>query len=108
MPASSHLTNPRNLSPAHVATRNESCQSIVRPYQWRPTARPRRRFNRGVGFWLGGVLLGAGGCILGGCMPYHHPVGVALSILWWGTYFGCFGASIGALVGLWAEQHPAE
>jgi hypothetical protein len=60
-----------------------------------------RRFNRvSVGFWLGGATLGTGGCILGACMPYHHPVAVTLSILWWGTYFGCLGASIGALLAL--------
>jgi hypothetical protein len=41
-------------------------------------------------------------------MPYHHPVGMLVSVLWWGLYFGCFGTSIGALVGLWAEQYPAR
>jgi hypothetical protein len=40
------------------------------------------------------------GCILGACMPYHHPVGVAVSVIWWGIYCGCLGASIGSLVGL--------
>jgi hypothetical protein len=40
-------------------------------------------------------------------MPYRHPVAVTISVLWWGIYFGCFGASIGALLGLWAEQTPA-
>jgi hypothetical protein len=39
-------------------------------------------------------------------MPYHHPVGVAVSVLWWGIFFGCFGMNIGALCGLWAEQTP--
>jgi hypothetical protein len=51
--------------------------------------------------------LGAGGCLFGASMPYHHPVGVAVSVLWWGLYFGCFGTSLGALLGLWAEQTPA-
>ena len=63
-----------------------------------------RRFNRTIGFWLGGVLLGAGGCLLGASMPYQHPVGVAVSILWWGIYCGCLGVSLGALLGLWAER----
>jgi hypothetical protein len=27
-----------------------------------------------------------GGCILGFCMPYHHPVAVVISALWWGIY----------------------
>jgi hypothetical protein len=64
----------------------------------------RRRINRTIGFWLGGVLLGAGGCLLGAFMPYEHPVGVALSILWWGIYSGCLGTSLGALLALWAER----
>jgi hypothetical protein len=70
----------------------------------------RRRFHGsvGVGFWLGGALLGVGGCILGFCMPYRHPVAVTLSVLWWGIYLWGFGAGIGALfLGLWAEQMPA-
>ena len=70
-----------------------------------PAANPlRRRFNRTIGSWLGGVILGAGGCLVGASMPYQHPVGVAVSVLWWGLYFGCFGMSLGALVGLWAER----
>ena len=32
-------------------------------------------------------------------MPYRHPVGVTISILWWGIYLGCLGASIGAGIG---------
>jgi hypothetical protein len=67
-----------------------------------------RRFHRGIGFWFGGIILGVGGCLFGASMPYHHPVGVLVSVLWWGLYFGCFGASIGALLGLWAEQYPAR
>src|SRR5262245_35931161 len=54
-----------------------------------------------------GAFLGVGGCILGSCMPYRHPVAVALSVLWWGIYLGCFGASVGALLGMWAEPTPA-
>jgi hypothetical protein len=77
-----------------------------RPHGCQPAAKPYRRFGRGVGFWLGAVLLGLGGCVLGVWMPYRHPVAVASGVLWWGIYFGCFGASLGALVGLWAEQPP--
>jgi len=73
-----------------------------------PNAPRRRRFNRAVGFWLGGGLLGVGGCILGISIPYQHPVGMAVSALWWGIYLGCLGASIGAPLGLWAEQAPAS
>jgi hypothetical protein len=59
-----------------------------------------------IGFWLGGVGLGTGGCLLGALMPYRHPAAVALSVLWWGLYFGCFGASVGALVGVPADRAP--
>jgi hypothetical protein len=72
----------------------------------RPVRRPR--FARSaLGFWLGGAVLGTGGCVLGACMPCHHPVAVALSALWWGVYFGCFGASVGALIVLLTELPPA-
>jgi hypothetical protein len=69
-------------------------------------ARSSRLARRTIGFWLGAALLGTGGCILGACMPYHRPVAVVISVLWWGLYFGCFGGSIGALLGLWAEPSP--
>jgi hypothetical protein len=60
-----------------------------------------RASNRiGIGFWIGGALFGIGGCILGFGMPYHHPVAVVISMLWWGIYCGCFGASVGALAWL--------
>ena len=77
------------------------------PREHLAAGRWRRRFDRTIGFWLGGALLGVGGCILGIGMPYRHPVAVTISVLWWGIYLGCFGASIGALLGLWAEQMPA-
>jgi hypothetical protein len=65
---------------------------------------PSTRFaGRTIGFWLGGVVLGTGGCILGVCMPYHHPVAVVMSALWWGIFLGCLGASIGSVLGQWAE-----
>jgi hypothetical protein len=64
----------------------------------------RRPFRRtAFGFWLGGVGLGAAGCILGACQPYRHPVAVAISVLWWGIYFACFGASLGGLIGRLTE-----
>jgi hypothetical protein len=40
-------------------------------------------------------------------MPYHLPVAVVISTLWWGIYIGCFGASIGALIALFTERTPA-
>jgi hypothetical protein len=90
---------------------------------WRAPARPgrpspdatARREQKGharsprptIGFWLGGGLLGTVGFILGVCMPYHNPVAVAISALWWGIYLGCLGASIGALVGLVTGGNPS-
>jgi hypothetical protein len=59
-----------------------------------------------IGFWFGGVGLGTGGCLLGALMPYRHPAAVAISVLWWGLYFGCFGASIGALIGVLTDRAP--
>jgi hypothetical protein len=44
--------------------------------------------------------------MIGVCMPYHHPVAVVLSALWWGLYLGCFGASVGALIALCTERAP--
>ena len=83
-------------------------QRAAGPSGGHPVAgRLRGRFHRAIGFWLGGTLLGVGGCILGICMPYLHPVAVTISVLWWGIYLGCFGASNGALLGMWAEQVPA-
>jgi hypothetical protein len=43
--------------------------------------------------------MGIAGCVLGAYMPYQHPVGISISVLWWGIYLGCLGASIGAGVG---------
>jgi hypothetical protein len=59
-----------------------------------------------IGFWLGGAGLGTGGCLLGALMPYRHPAAVAISVLWWGLYFGCFGASVGALVCVLTDRAP--
>jgi hypothetical protein len=68
-----------------------------------------RRFDRAtIGFWLAGATFGIGGCILGACMPYHRPAAIALSISWWGIYLGCFGASIGALFGLFTTSDPGS
>jgi hypothetical protein len=75
-----------------------------------PPAKPiRRRYDRvTIGFWLGGFTLGLGGCILGASLPYSHPVGVTISVLWWGIYLGCFGASIGALFGLLTKRRSSS
>jgi len=87
--------------------RGEKVTANAPPSKDRRSAAARLRFDRTVGFWLGGILLGAAGCVLGGCLPYQHPVGVTISALWWGVFFGCFGASLGGIFGLWAEGTPA-
>ena len=100
-----HLTKLRNTPLSPIPSGCGARQRAVSPPTEPPAAKPlRRRFNRTIGFWLGGVLLGAGGCLWGASMPYEHSVGVALSIFWWGIYLGCLGASLGALLGMWAER----
>jgi hypothetical protein len=93
---------------APITAGNWDWQRSILPHKQQPAPKPcRRRFNRvTIGFWLGGLVLGTVGCIIGACIPYRHPVGVALSALWWGIYLGCFGASIGALSGLWTNSPP--
>jgi hypothetical protein len=61
-----------------------------------------------VGFWLGGAGMGMGGCLLGALMPYRHPVAVTISVRCWGVYFGCFRASIGALIGVFTDRRPTR
>jgi len=59
-------------------------------------------------FCLGGGLLGAGGCMIGVSMPYHHPVAVVISTLWWSIYLACLGASVGALIFWLTEPAPVS
>ena len=103
-------TNLWNPPPPPATAGNGYGPSAGRPHKWRQAALPcRRRFGRDViGFWLGGAVLGVGGCILGACMPYSHPVGVAISVLWWGIYLGCLGASLGALFALGMTRTPTS
>jgi hypothetical protein len=106
-------TDLRNSTPAPITAGNVNWLSAIRPHEWLLACNPfRARIGPiAIGFWLGGIALGIGGLILGARMPYRHPVGVSLSILWWGIYLGCFGASIGASVGAWfglrANSGPA-
>ena len=69
----------------------------------RTGASPGLRFDSTVGVWLGAAVLGTAGCIVGFAMPYHHPVAVTVSVLWWGVFLGCLGGSVCAVAGLWAE-----
>ena len=106
MATAPRLIDPRDPPGSPTPGENGHWRGAVRSYHGQPAAdHCRRRFNRvTLGFWLGGLVLGTGGCILGACQPYRHAVAVTISVLWWGIYFGCFGASIGALVGLWTDR----
>jgi hypothetical protein len=99
-----------DLHPSRSTPGSGAWHEAVRPRKAQAPANPfRRRFDRvTLGLWLGGVVLGTAGCIVGACMPYRHPVAVTLSVLWWGIYLGCFGACIGALLGLLTKRNPAS
>jgi hypothetical protein len=99
MPQAPHSKELRTLSSARLTAAEKAWQKPVGS----TNVPHRRRLDRNAGFWLGGTVLGLAGAIVGGCMPYHHPVAVTISVLWWGIYLGCFGASIGALLGRCAE-----
>jgi hypothetical protein len=102
------LTALLNPPPVPITSANGNWQRPTHLHGGQPAASSLRRFNRvTLGFWLGGLALGTAGCIFGASMSYRHPVAVPISVLWWGIYFGCFGASIGALIGMGAEQPPA-
>src|SRR5262245_64215397 len=92
-----HAPDHRKLSWRDATTNSE----------WRSPAGSPRLARSTIGFWVGGGLLGTGGCILGVCMPYHHPVAVVISVLWWGIYLGCFGASVGVWIAWLTERRPA-
>jgi hypothetical protein len=85
--------NRRGLS----APREQAPGSLVQPRGLSPVT---------IGFWLGGAGMGVGGGLLGALMAYRHPVAAAISVLWWGIYFGCFGASVGAVVGVLTDRAP--
>jgi hypothetical protein len=89
-----HLTDLRNLTPSPIPATTPGWKSAFR----------RLRFDRTLGFCLGGAVFGTAGCFLGAWMPYRHPVAVTVNVLWWGIFLGCLGASLGALLGLGAEQ----
>ena len=94
---------------SHAPDRRKPSWPRAQATSERKSPAPRARFaRRTIGFWLGGGFLGTAGCILGVCMPYQHPVAVMISVLWWGIYLGCFGARVGALIGLFTERAAAS
>jgi hypothetical protein len=90
MPHTPYAREQSTFSPSSVTEVRREQQS-VRPRRWSGITR---------GFWPSGIVLGTAGCILGVSLSYHHPVAWVLSVLWCGIYCGCFGASLGALPGL--------
>ena len=107
MPTTSSLRVPRNARHAPTTAESLDWQDAVHPHIRQAAANSSafpRRFDRAIGLTLGGIVLGTGGCILGASMPYRHPVGITLSMLWWGIYFGCFGVWLGAVLGASVER----
>jgi hypothetical protein len=102
-------TDSRKLPLLTVIVKNEARTGTTFAGRSRAVASPSRRFDRvSIAFWLGGATFATAGFILGGCMPYTHPVAIAISMIWWGTYTGCLGASLGALLGLLTYCSPSS
>jgi hypothetical protein len=109
MTSTPHLTDQRNLPLSPITPGNPAWQGAIRPQQSQATANLSRQFDRvTLACALGGVALGTAGCILGACMPYRHPVAVAISVIWWGIYCGCFGVSLGALIAFFSKRTPVS
>jgi hypothetical protein len=109
MASASPATDLRNPPPPANTARTGDRLEAARTHGRHPERTScRRRFDRvRLGFWLGALILGTAGCLLGARMPCRHPVGVASSVLWWGIYLGALGASVGALAGLVTNRAPA-
>jgi hypothetical protein len=107
MPITSSLRDPRNerRAPTTAGTGDwqDAVDLCIRQAVAKSSVSPRR-FDRVIGLTLGGIVLGTCGCILGASMPYRHPVGISLSVLWWGIYFGCFGVWLGVALGASVER----
>ena len=104
------LTGERKPPPSPIAAGNGDGQSPARPQQWALAANSfHHRFDRAtIGFWVGWVLSAAGGCLFAASMTHQYPGGAVISVLWWGIYCGCTGASISALVCWLTERTPAS
>lgn len=107
MPTPSSLRDLRNIARAPTTAGREDCQDAVHSHFQKVAANSSafpRRFDRVIGLTIGGILFGTGGCFLGASMPYRDPVGIAISMLWWAIYFGCFGVWLGAVLGASVER----
>ena len=57
--------------------------SFIMKGKWEQPRVPRRRGSRiTLGFWLGGILFGTAGGLLGASLSYHHAVARVLSVVW--------------------------
>jgi hypothetical protein len=68
---------------------------VVRRRRWDPIT---------IGMVCGGLILGAVGVAVAASYSYAYPAGLAVSMIWWGIYFGAFGAGVGALPGLFTQR----
>jgi hypothetical protein len=102
-------TDLKNRPPIHSRASQGKWPGRSRQPWGRSATNPyHRRFDRvTAGFWLGGVVLGTAGCLVGTRMPYRHPVAVATCVAWWTLYCGCLGASLVALFCWLSERAPA-
>jgi hypothetical protein len=84
-------------------------QRLALAHGWRPRRRAwRPRLGRTLGFWLGGVVGGAAGCLFGAGMEYQSTLAVTPSVIGWSIYYGTLGASMGVLLGLLGERFAAS
>ena len=101
------LVKSREVSVGSVPMEHEIVTTTARAVKTEVVAHPSGRFDRvGIGLWFGGAAFGIAGGIIGACMPYHHPVAVAMSVIWWGIYIGCLGAGLGALFASLVSPDP--
>jgi hypothetical protein len=70
--------------------------------------RRRKRDPITIGMLAGGLILGTVGVAVAVSYSYAHSAGLAISMIWWGVYFGALGASIGALPGLFTQLDRAR
>ena len=74
-------TDRLNPCPENTAPINEECTEANRTDREQARRNPfRRRFDRiTLGFWLGGLALGTGGCLFGASLPCRYPVAGVIS-----------------------------
>jgi hypothetical protein len=112
-----HLANSINQQEPHrsslmeshrsllMETRAELKESEVTNIRLIVAVPARRRIDPILlGLLLGGSCLGAFGSVIALAYSYRHPVGLVVSVIWWGICFGALGASLGALPGLLTQR----